>query len=599
MAVSEDTALPRRKRIWAKRLGWALALVLAPLVLAAGFFATPIGKRFIADQIAAVAPASGLRFTVGRIEGDIYRTAMLRDVRVSDPQGVFLTIPEVALDWRPLGWLWSGLDIREVTARRGRLMRLPELLPGDPDAPLLPDFDIRVDRLAIADLVIAEGVATTRAERAELLARVDIRKGRALVDATAQLGARDRIALLLDAEPDGDRFDLDADYRAPAGGVLAGLAGFERGYMARIAGDGTWQRWRGTAVARALPVEGDQRAEAERPGVAAFQISNDAGKYGVLGQLRPQLGGDDLVARTVGEAVSLAASFSLEDSVMEVKAALITRALDLRGAGVVDLADNRVEGARTSLTLREPDLLGAGARLEDARLVADLAGGFGDLAIDHRLSVARLLASGVEAEGLVQEGLARYDGTALKLPLGITAKRVMTGNAIADPLLVNGRVSCELVYDLARQRLTADAARIVFPQLAATLALRGDIPAGAFALAGPVTARALAVEGAGDVTAKAQLLAKFGPAVPWSLRANLAGVLAKVRNETVVDLAGEEIRFSAAMGLGAGQPLVLRDVAIDSARLEVRLDSKVVPGSNGTRTTLAGSGRQARFGPFS
>ena len=68
----EDTATPPdiappppqrpRARRWGKRLGWALAIILAPFVLTALFFATPIGKRFIADQIAAVAPRFRLAF---------------------------------------------------------------------------------------------------------------------------------------------------------------------------------------------------------------------------------------------------------------------------------------------------------------------------------------------------------------------------------------------------------------------------------------------------------------------------------------------------------------------------------------------------------
>ena len=592
----DDSPPARRKRVWAKRLGWALALLLAPVVLVAGFLSTPIGKRFIADQIAAVAPASGLRFTVGRIEGDIYRTATLRDVRVSDPKGLFLTIPEVELDWRPLNWLWSGLDIREVTARRGRLTRLPELLPGDPDAPLLPDFDIRVDKLAIENLVIAKGVATGEAERVDALGRIDIREGRALVDARARLGARDRIAVLIDAEPDGDRFDLEADYLAPAGGVLAGLAGFANGYDARIAGDGTWRKWRGTALARRLPVEGGKPIA--RPAVAAFQVTNDAGKIGVLGRVRPGLAGEDLLARAIGAKVAVTTSFTLEDSILEGRAAVITRALDLRGAGVIDLADNRIEGARTSATLRDPDLLGEGWRFEQTRLAADLSGPFRDLAIDHRLTAARLVAQGIEAKGLVQEGLARFDGKVLKLPMALTAERITTGNPQADPRLVKGRVTGLLTYDLESRKLAADAARIVFPGLDATLALRGDIPGGAYALAGPVTARGLKVDGAGEVTANAKILAKFGPAVPWSLRANLAGVLTKIGNATIVNLAGPEIRFKGALGMGAGQPVILRDATIASARLNARLDSKVVPGSGGARTTLAGSGRQADYGPF-
>ena len=42
----------RGKRVWAKRLGWALALLLAPVVLVAGFLSTPIGKRFIVTTFA-------------------------------------------------------------------------------------------------------------------------------------------------------------------------------------------------------------------------------------------------------------------------------------------------------------------------------------------------------------------------------------------------------------------------------------------------------------------------------------------------------------------------------------------------------------------
>ncbi|MDZ4275941.1 MAG: translocation/assembly module TamB domain-containing protein, partial [Erythrobacter sp.] len=57
-------------------------------------------------------------------------------------------------------------------------------------------------------------------------------------------------------------------------------------------------------------------------------------------------------------------------------------------------------------------------------------------------------------------------------------------------------------------------------------------------------------------------------------------------------------RFNGALGMGAGEPIILREVAITSARLNAQLDSKLVSGSDGTRTTLAGSGRQADYGPF-
>lgn len=593
MAEGADSAVPapKRRQRWGKRAGWLVVLLLAPVLLAALFFATPIGKRFIADQIAAAAPASGLRFTVGRIEGDIYGQAVLRSVTVSDPKGAFLTIPEVRLDWRPLNWLWSGLDIREVTARRGRLTRLPELLPGDPDAPLLPDFDIRVDKLVVEDLVIAKGVATARDERADLTAKVDIRQGRALVDADARLGARDRIALLLDAEPDGDKFELSGNALAPAGGVLAGLAKLERGYTAKLVGDGTWKRWRGAAVARATD------SAAGQP-VAAFRITNDAGRYGVLGELRAGLGNATIAGRALGETTAIAASFTLVNSVIDGRAAAVSSALDLRLGGVADLAGNEVDGARLRLGLLDPDLFGAALRIEGGTLVADLAGKFNDLGIKHEIAVSRLAASGVTATGLKQSGSARLEGAVLSLPLALTAERVTTGIAQADPRLVKGRASGLVTYDFAKGALAATRADITFPGLGAQLSLAGDIPKGAYAIAGPVTASRLKVDGAGEVTANAKILAKFGPAVPWSLRANLAGVVSRIGNATIVNLAGEQIRFKGELGMGAGQPIIFRNTTVTAPRLTARLDSKVVTGGGVTRTLLTGSGRQQQYGPF-
>src|SRR3546814_5224258 len=60
----------------------------------------------------------------------------------------------------------------------------------------------------------------------------------------------DRLAFILDSEPDRDRFDLDAALFAPEGGVITRLAGLEQPLDFRISGDGTWQRWHGKAIAR-------------------------------------------------------------------------------------------------------------------------------------------------------------------------------------------------------------------------------------------------------------------------------------------------------------------------------------------------------------
>ncbi len=576
----------KRKRRWAKRLGWALLILISPFIVIGGFLSSPIGKRWVADQIAAVAPASGLRFEVGRIEGDIYGRSVLHDVVLMDPKGVFATIPEVALDWRPLNFLWSGIDVRKLVARRGRLERLPELNPGDPDAPILPDFDIRVDQLAIEDLVIAPGVAGERAHTASLTAKVDIRRGRALIDAEGRIGRDDRLALLLDARPDGDRFDLAFDYHAAADGPIAQMAGLDASYTAKIDGDGTWQRWLGHAIVTR------QKGEAAPQRVAALRLTNKAGTYSAVGRITPSLDGSSLLGRAVGRGIAVVASGTLEQSVLDGKFAFVTPALDVRATGAVDLAGNRFEDFVTRANLRDPDLLGEGLRLEDTRLAATLDGAFRDLAIDHRLAVGTLVSGDTRIEGLRQSGISRFEEGRLVLPLDAQIARVATGLELADARLVDGTVKGELV--LTGNRLASNPVRISFPGLDGRLTLRGDISEGVYAVAGPVEAQGLILEDVGTASANAKLLVKFGSDIPWSVRANLAGRLTKIANSTIANLAGSDIRFSGAFGMGADQPIVLRDVDLASERLTARLDSRIV----GDRTTLAGRGNHVQYGDF-
>lgn len=582
----QDTPPRKRKRRWAKRLGWLLAIILAPILLVAVFLSSPIGKRFIADQIAQVAPASGLRFEVGRIEGDIYGDAMLHDVVLKDPNGVFLTIPEVELSWRPLAFLCSGLDVRRLIARRGRLERLPELLPGDPDAPLLPDFDIRVDLFQIEGLVLSPGVAGDEEQLVNLEAKVDIRSGRALVEADGRLGREDRVALLLDAEPDGDRFDLALDYSAAANGPIAKIAGLNARYDAKIEGDGTWSNWLGHALVTRLDAKG------KAVNVAALRLTNRAGTYGVAGEFRPTPGDDSVLGRALGEKLALLANGTLQESLFDGDLAVVSSALDLRGEGAVDLAGNRFDNFRTSAIVRDPDILGAAVQLEGARLSAVLDGQFRDLDIKHQVSVGELSLGDIVFRRLAQSGTATFDGTTFALPLDIQVAQVVAGVELIDPRLADGTLTGRLTY--SGTQLNADDARITFPGLSAVLALRGNTEQGVYALAGAANARDLAFEGIGTINANTKLLAKFGSDIPWSVRANVAGNLQGVSNAAVANIAGEAVSFAGAFGMQADQPIVLRDVSLESDRLSAKFDSRIV----GERTSLAGGGRHAEYGPF-
>ncbi|MFN3468136.1 MAG: translocation/assembly module TamB domain-containing protein [Novosphingobium sp.] len=559
-------------------LAAAAALVAAALVV----LDSPLGHRLVADRIAALAPQSGLRIEIGRIEGSIYRAARLRDVRVSDPEGVFLTVPEARLDWRPANWLRGGLDVRRLSLHRGMLRRAPRLRQGeDTDQPILPDFDIRIDRFEIDNLTVAKALAGQK-RRVDVLARADIRAGRALVDMNGRFGGSDRIVLRLDTEPDRDRFDLRLIYDAPKGGVIAGLLGAQSDIRARVLGKGGWSRWDGIAFA----------AQDGRK-LAAFELANRAGQYRVAGQAWPGKLLDGMAGQAVGQTLSVLYDGAFAQSTFDGRLRMAGDAFVAAAQGKLDLARSEARGLGIKARITRPERLLDTPELEGLALEAQLDGAFSDLAIRHRITARRLKLGSLDATGLVTSGEARWNGKRFMLPLNLRAERVTTGNAMVDAPLTGARIGGILAFEGAR--LVSDDLTLASKGLGARLALRADMARGGYALAGPVVARGLVVPDLGAVDGTAKILFKIGDGVPWSVQANLAGRMTRIDNGTLESLSGGGIRFAGGLALGERVPFTFRKASITSAKLDLALDGMMRPGGTGA---LKGSGRHADYGPF-
>ena len=584
--VVVEEAEPARRRSLARGvlrwLGIAFVALLVMIAITAAWLHTKSGREFIVERIAKVAPASGLQIEVGSIDGSVLWSATLHDVKFRDANDtLFLEVPEIDLNWRPLKFFFTGLDVRHLVLHGGTLHAAPELRPGDPDAPILPDFDIRVDRFVVDDLHIAPGLLGSDERVIDFAAKADVRDGRVLLDADGEFGGGDEFALLIDAFPDGDRFDIDLDYRAPADGVLAMLMGAEEDVRARIVGTGDWDAWNGSFVVN----QGGAN-------IAALRLYNRSGRYKIVGQVRPEEYLTGLPAAALGEVVSLAGVGTLENSVLDGTLAVRGRGVSLDGEGAIDLGDNAFDDLELQAVLLDNELFGPGLTLDDAVARITLDGPFRELTAPVELSIGEMNAGGTRLIGIVERGTVAYDGARWTLPLDATVERITSGNAMIDPRLVNGTLRGTVV--LAGDRLMSDDLALRFPGLRADLTLRGDIARGGYALAGPVEARGVTLENLGTVDAGGKIRFTIGNGVPWRLAANFTGRMPRVTNATLANVAGSNIRFNGSVLIGAGRPIVFDNTRLTASKLSLTLDGRVENG----RTTLAGSGRHVQYGAF-
>src|SRR5438309_8017410 len=151
--TTHEPQLVRRRQGWGPRLlNELFALFIAFLFLLAGLIVlldSAPGHRFIVDQISRLETQSGVRIRIGRIDGSIFGKSQLRNVSIADSRGIFLTSPNIKLDWTPGAWLENKLYIDSLTAERVDVIRLPKLKPSTTRGPILPGFDIHVGDLRI------------------------------------------------------------------------------------------------------------------------------------------------------------------------------------------------------------------------------------------------------------------------------------------------------------------------------------------------------------------------------------------------------------------------------------------------------------------
>jgi translocation and assembly module TamB len=239
---------PQTKRWWTrKRL--LLPLLAAGLLFVAfaglNWLDSPSGQRWVTTKIASQKLKSGLSVHIRKVDGSLFDRARLRTVELHDLNGIFLIIHDADLSWKPGKILRKQLIINDLHIKDAQWLRRPVLNPADPKDPLLPDFDIdihtlHIDQLRLADAVAGEPFVLTGKGDVHIAARA--LRTNLVLDA---VGTPDHADIRLIAEPERNRFDIDASIKAMRGGVLAKLAGWEPGFVLAVAGKGDYQNWNG------------------------------------------------------------------------------------------------------------------------------------------------------------------------------------------------------------------------------------------------------------------------------------------------------------------------------------------------------------------
>ena len=433
--ISEDAPPPRRRLRpdWPRRLlNELFAAFIALLLLVAGALVlldTAPGHRFIVDRIGKLETASGLKIRIGRIDGSIFGKSQLKNVSVSDTRGVFLTSPNIKLDWAPGAWLYNKLSIDSLTAERVTLIRAPKLKPSGRRGPILPGFDIHIGELRVDRLVIGPQIGG-RLRSGSLRGKADIRSGRALVELGAIINnGGDRIAVSLDAEPDRDRFDIDARVISPGGGLVPALVGTRRAIDLTIAGDGSWRRWRGTA---ALDLSG-------RP-TARLVLGADSGRYRLAGKWAPSQFLKGRLQRLTAGVVDIRGQGTLNNRVLDGQLAAGSTAMRAVARGAVDLADNRYRNLRLGIDLLKPPALFNNMTGRGVRMVWTLDGPFSTAAYSYRLTSQGVKFDDTGFVALRAEGRGRLTAWPMRVPIRLSARAITGIGDVAGAMLANPKI---------------------------------------------------------------------------------------------------------------------------------------------------------------
>ncbi len=591
-AMTGDTATKSAAPTWPRRvakiaLGIVVALIVVIAILVAGLNTGP-GRNFIKGQIEALEFENGLVIGIEAIDGSIYGVMRIRGLTVSDPKGIFLRSPEVVVDWHPFAFINGHIDIDALTAQTAVLERLPELLETPPtDDPLLPDYDIDIDRFEVSRF-IAEAPVSGERRVATLSGEAHIADRRAKVDfngatvAADGLKGGDRIAASIDAVPDDNVLSLALDLDAPPDGVIAALAGLTQPLSVKLSGKGDWAKWAGTMTAQ---LAGEPLAD--------VRLTARDGTFGVSGPL--MLGGlaPPSTASLLGERTQIDLSAVLADRAATVEGRVSSDAFNLSANGGLDLSDNSFKDVTASFVLLEPSTIAPNLRGSGLRAQLKLNGAFATPQVGYDIRADRVEINDMGVQGLRAQGDARVDADRIVIPVEATATRITGLDTVAGGSLANIRLDGDLAID--GTRILSDNMRIRSDRIDAGLILIADTSTGLYT--GAIDGRIdnYRVESVGTFNIETDVDLKNASNGGFALAGKVRTRSTSLSNESVRNFLGGNLAASADVAYGSDGIARFSNVRLNAPLLRV-VDGRGTYSAEG-QIDLVASGISETYGP--
>jgi translocation and assembly module TamB len=549
--------MARRIATWAGIILLALVLLIG---VALAWLNTDSGRRFVVGQINQFETVSGLKVHVGSIEGSVFSRVRIHDLTIADPHGAVFSAPVADLDYRPLAYLTSHIDIEALVIPDARLTRLPRLRPGNPNAPLLPDIDLDISRFRVDRLLIDPPV-TGRRHLVSLSGNVKLADGRAqlaLDGATVRapgLAGGDRLVLRLDAVPAENRLGLGLVAIGPGDGFLAGLAGTDKALAAQIAGTGDWASWQGRA-----------RAMIGGQGLADLSLTARNGTFAAAGPLRPAVLLTGPAQRLAEPLVMLNASAALEHRRADLHLRAYSRALSVAAEGLADLGQNRFENFRVAARLTRPGAILPDMRGDRVQLATILNGPFATPRVAYDLRAASLTLAGATLQNLRAVGGATVDAGNIVIPVAAHADRILGFDAVAGGTLTHVTLNGQL--GVAGMRLVSDNMMLRADRVNARLALAFDLARGRYLAALQGQVNNYLVDGVGlfDVTTHLDMVQA---ANGFGLTGRVAARTRRIDNAGVRDLLGGPGIVTARIAMDPSGLVHIADFRVAAPSLRV------------------------------